>query len=77
MPCEKLSTSSFSHCAELEELEHLVHALADAGAVEAVEPAVEAQELAGGELLVDERAIGNEAERRFRRLRLASRGRVR
>ena len=70
MPCEKLSTSSFSQLAQLEQLEHLADPLADAGVVHAVEAAVKAQELTGGQLLVDERPIGNEAERRLGVLRL-------
>ena len=77
MPCEKLSTSSCSHLPELEQLEHLAHALADAGLAEAVEAAVKAQELAGRQLLVDERPIGNEAERHLRGLGLRSRDRGR
>ena len=51
--------------AQLEQLEHLADAGLDRGLVHAVEAAVEAQELAGGELLVDERPIGDETERRL------------
>ena len=45
--------------------------------VHAVEAAVEAQELARGQLLVDEGPVGDEAERRLGRLGLAARGRGR
>ena len=55
---------------QLEQLEHLRDARLDAVAVHAVEAAVEAQELAGGELLVDEGPVGDEAERGLGRLRL-------
>ena len=54
---------------ELEQLEHLAHAIADRRLVEPVEAAVKAQELAGRQLLVDERPIGDEAERRLGALR--------
>ena len=54
--------------AQLEQIEHLADARLDGAVVHAVEAAVEAQELAGGELLVDERPVGDEAERRLRRL---------
>ena len=77
MPWEKLSTSSPSQRRELEEVEHLGDARLDAVAVDAVEAAVEAQELAGGELLVEEGPVGDEAERGLGRLRLAARGRGR
>ena len=49
--------------AELEELEHLAHALAKARVLEPVKAAVEPEKLAAGQLFVDERAIGNEADR--------------
>ena len=72
--------------AQLEQVEHLVHAIHDAVAIEPVQARVEPQELAGRELLVDERAVGNEPERGLRELRLgggimavhddASRGRL-
>ena len=68
MPCEKLSTSSFSHRAKLEQLEHLADAWPDRGVVESVQAAMKSQEFAGGELLVEKRAIGNESERSFRAL---------
>ena len=46
-------------------------------AVHAVEAAVEAEELAGGQLLVDEGPVGDEAERGLGRLRRLARGRGR
>src|SRR5689334_24636138 len=49
-----------SPTAELEEFKHFADAIADAGAVDAVEAGVKAQELARREFLVDERPIGNE-----------------
>jgi hypothetical protein len=55
---------------ELERLEHLAHAPADSVLVVAdpEQAGMKTQKLAGSELLVDERAVGNESERRFRRL---------
>jgi hypothetical protein len=53
---------------ELEQLQHLGRAPAKRPVVHAVEPAVEPQELSRGQLLVDERAVGNETERRLGRL---------
>src|SRR5205814_8098461 len=50
---------------KLEELEHFAHAPANLVSVQPVQSAVEAQELAGGQLFVDERPVRNEAERRF------------
>ena len=74
MPCEKLSTSSCSQRRSSNRSSISVHARRSTPvAVDAVEAGVEAQELAGRELLVDERPIGNEAERRLRRLGLRSR----
>ena len=64
MPCEKLSTSSCSQ-RRSSNSSSISRTRGDPVAVEAVEPAVEAQELAGRQLLVDERPIGNEAERRL------------
>src|SRR5262249_51058568 len=55
---------------QLEQLEHLGDARGDVRVIEPVEPGVEAQELPRGQLFVDERPVGNEAERRFRLLRL-------
>ncbi len=52
--------------AELEEVEHLAHPLAQAVAVHAVEPRMKAQKFSGRQLLVDVGPVGNEAERRFR-----------
>jgi hypothetical protein len=48
---------------QLEELEHLAHAAGNADVLETVEAAVKSQELAGRELLVDERPVGDEAQR--------------
>ena len=70
MPCEKLSTSSCSHRASSNSSSISLTRAVDAVAVHAVEPAVKAQELAGRQLLVDERPIGNEAERRLGRFGL-------
>ena len=42
--------------AELEQIEHLAHALVEPVAVDAVQAGVKPQKLAGGELLVDVRA---------------------
>jgi hypothetical protein len=53
---------------ELEEVEHLADAIVDAGAVDAVQAAVESQELRRREFLVDEGSIRDEPERRLRRL---------
>ena len=47
---------------ELEDLEHLLHAIGHGSAVHPIEPAVKAQELARGELLVDERPVRDEPE---------------
>src|SRR6185436_2644910 len=47
---------------ELEELQHLGHARADAVPIESEQAAVEAKEFSGRELLVDVRTIGNETE---------------
>ncbi len=55
---------------ELEEFQHLAHAIADARAVDAVKARVKTQELARRQLLVDERPIGNEPERHLRGLGL-------
>src|SRR5438105_11132031 len=55
---------------QLEQIEHLVDAIHDAVAVETVESRVKLEELSRGELLVDERAIRDEAERGFRELGL-------
>ena len=70
MPCEKLSTSSFSQRRSSKSSSISCTRPVDAVAVEAVEAPVKPQELAGGELLVDERPIGDESERRLRELRL-------
>src|SRR5215470_199740 len=53
---------------QLEQPQHLRHPVADPVAVHAVEPAVEAEELARGELVVDEGPVGDEPQRRLRRL---------
>ena len=50
---------------KLEELEHFAHAPANLVSVQPVQSAVEAQELAGGQLFVDERTVRDEAERCF------------
>ena len=68
MPCEKLSTSSSCHFPSSKISSISLMRVVDVALVHAVEPGVEAEELARGQLLVDERAIGDEAERRLRRL---------
>src|SRR5258708_30534480 len=56
--------------AELEEVQHLHEAPLHGLRLEAVEAGVEAQELAGGELLVEEGPVGDESESPLCRLRL-------
>ena len=70
MPWEKLSTSSSFQATSSNSSSSSARAGLDCLAVHPVEAAVEAQELAGGELLVEERPVGNEAERALRRLGL-------
>ena len=55
---------------EVEERHQLARAVLDLGTLLAVQPRDEAQELRAGELLVDERPVGNEAELRLRRDRV-------
>ncbi len=57
--------------AELEQLQQLPGASVGCGRLEPVEPRVEAQQLRGGELLVEEGPVGDEAERLLGPLRLA------
>ena len=56
--------------AELEQVEHLAHALVQAVAVHAVEAGVKAQKFSRGQLFVDVGPVGNEAERRLRGFRM-------
>ena len=55
---------------QVEQLEQLVHAALDGRALLAVQRRDEAQELGAGELVVDERAVGDEAHPRLRLARL-------
>ncbi len=56
---------------QLEQLEHLVHAAGDLAVGHSIETGVKGQELSRGELVVDERPIGDETQGALRRLRLA------
>src|SRR5688572_21719887 len=56
---------------ELEQLEHLVHAPGDLAIGHSVEARMKREELAGSELVVDERSIGDEAKGSLGRLRLS------
>ena len=55
---------------ELEELEHVVHALIHTGVIDAVESRVKPKEFSRRELLVDVRPIGNETQRRLGAFRI-------
>ena len=52
-------------CEQLEQFEHLADAIVDAVIGNPVQPGVKREELAGGELLVDEGTIRNEPQRRL------------
>ena len=60
---------------QLEEFEHLAHALRRAVAVHSVETGVKLQELARRQLFIDVRAVGDEPERRLWRSPGPSQGR--
>src|SRR3982750_1777494 len=55
---------------ELEQLEHLAHAIATRWTIESVQSSMKPQEFTRGQLLVEEWTIGNESERRLRALRV-------